>query len=71
MAEFKLAEIVMLLRRYGPLMRYFEDQTDGYGRYVVNMHGRVPRKVAREGKEFILEIIRPQDDIELDLTYEA
>lgn len=67
MAEYNLAQVVMLLRRYGPLMEYLENATRGYGKFTVSMHGRVPRKVARLGQETLLAVL-DDDDIELDIS---
>jgi len=69
MPQYDLAQVVMFLRRYGPLMEYLEDNS-GYGEYVLNMHGRVPRKIARMGRVTVLPVLK-DEDVELDLTHQA
>jgi len=42
------------IMRYLSLIRYLEDN-NGYGNYVITMHGKRPVKIAKVQKQFVLE----------------
>ena len=63
--EYRVGDVIVWLRRYGPLCEFLELH-GSYGNFVVNMHGRIPRKVSRVGKMTTLEILDENFTLNLD-----
>jgi hypothetical protein len=64
--EYKVSEVLVWLKRYGPLCEYLEE-FGAYGDFMVIMHGRVPRKVGRVGKMVQLEVLDEEFTLNLDI----
>ena len=56
MKELPAYKILNWLNRYGPMCEFL-DETNGYGTYVVSLHGRHIVNVGRVGKKILLQPI--------------
>lgn len=45
-----LGRVMLLMDRYGPLLEWLEEETDGFGTYELVCHGRRPQKIRVAGE---------------------